>query len=57
MTTVSETSDRQALWMLLGATALMLVVHLLPTPAPLERNGELIALSADGKTCSPSPSG
>ena len=37
--------------MLMTATALMLAVHLLPTPAPLERNGELIALTADGKTC------
>ena len=37
--------------MLLAATALMVAVHLLPTPAPLERNGELIGLTLDGKTC------
>ncbi|MDP6579360.1 MAG: DASS family sodium-coupled anion symporter [Vicinamibacterales bacterium] len=49
--TAGGKDDRQAVWMLLGATVLMLVVHLLPTPAPLERNGELIALTADGKTC------
>ena len=35
----------------MAAVGLMLAVHLLPTPAPLERNGELIALTADGKTC------
>ena len=29
----------------------MAVVHLLPTPAPLERSGELIALTVEGKTC------
>ena len=46
-----ETGDRRAVWMLLVAIAVMLVVHLLPTPAPLERNGELIALTPDGKTC------
>ena len=45
------TGDRRAVWMLVAATALMLAVHLLPTPAPLERNGELIALTPDGKTC------
>ena len=43
--------DRQAVWMLIAASALMLTVHLLPVPAPLERNGELIALTVDGKTC------
>ena len=37
--------------MLIAASALMLTVHLLPVPAPLERNGELIALTVDGKTC------
>ena len=47
----AATSDRRALWILLAATTLMLVVHLLPTPAPLERNNELIALTPDGKTC------
>jgi sodium-dependent dicarboxylate transporter 2/3/5 len=29
----------------------MAAVHLLPEPAPLVRNGELIELTADGKTC------
>ena len=49
--TAGETGDTRAVWMLVAATALMLTVHLLPTPAPLERNGELIALTPDGKTC------
>jgi len=49
--TAGETGDTRAVWMLVAATALMLAVHLLPTPAPLERNGELIALTPDGKTC------
>ena len=44
-------SDYRALLILLGATALMAVVHLLPVPAPLERGGELIALTPEGKTC------
>ncbi|MDA1094510.1 MAG: DASS family sodium-coupled anion symporter [Acidobacteria bacterium] len=33
------------------AAAILAVVHLLPTPAPLERGGELIALTVEGKTC------
>jgi sodium-dependent dicarboxylate transporter 2/3/5 len=49
--TATHGSDRRAVWILLAAIGLMLAVHWLPTPAPLERNGELIALSADGKTC------
>ena len=48
---MNDTGDTRAVWMLLAATALMLTVHLLPTPAPLERNDELIALTPDGKTC------
>ena len=47
----APTSDYRALLILVGATALMAVVHLLPTPAPIERGGELIALTAEGKTC------
>lgn len=43
--------DRHAVLAFLGATALLFVVHLLPTPAPIERGGELIALTAEGKTC------
>ena len=47
----SDTGDTRAVWMLLAATALMATVHLLPTPEPLVRNGELIALTPEGKTC------
>ena len=47
--TAGETGDTRAVWMLVAATALMLAVHLLPTPAPLERNGELIVLTPDGE--------
>ena len=51
VTMPASDGDRRAVWMLLAATALMVTVHLLPTPAPLERHGELIALTPDGKTC------
>ena len=34
-----------------GAVALMLAIHLLPVPGPLERGGQLIELTAAGKTC------
>ena len=47
----TATDDRRAVWILLAAIAMMLAVHLLPTPAPLERNGELIPLTQEGKTC------
>ena len=47
----APTSDYRALLILVGATALMAVVHLLPVPAPLERAGELIPLTPEGKTC------
>ena len=43
-------TDR-GLYYFVAAAALMAVVHLLPTPAPLERSGELIALTVEGKTC------
>ena len=49
--TTTEAGDRRAVWILLLATALLLTVHLLPTPAPLERSGESIALTFEGKTC------
>ena len=48
--TPSRTVDR-GVWFVLAAVAIMLVVHLLPSPAPIERNGELIALTPAGKTC------
>lgn len=55
MTTVTEgaptvAADRKP-WVLLGAVALMLAIHALPEPAPLERAGNLIALTASGKAC------
>ena len=49
--TTTEAGDRRAVWILLLATALLLTVHVLPTPAPLERSGESIALTFEGKTC------
>ena len=48
---MGNTGERRAVWAFLVATASMLVVHLLPTPEPLERAGEVIALTPDGKTC------
>src|SRR5215470_18526029 len=42
--------DRKLL-ILLAATALLFAIHLLPTPAPLERAGNLIPLTPQGKTC------
>src|SRR5262245_43265139 len=42
--------DRKLL-ILLAATALLFAIHLLPTPAPLERAGNMIPLTAAGKTC------
>ena len=36
---------------LIGAVLFMLVVYALPTPAPLEQDGETIALTVDGKAC------
>ena len=39
------------MWFLCGAIALMLTIYLLPNPAPLERGGELIELTDDGKAC------
>ena len=43
-------TDRK-LFVLFGAVALMLAIHALPEPAPLERAGNLIALTANGKAC------
>jgi solute carrier family 13 (sodium-dependent dicarboxylate transporter), member 2/3/5 len=42
--------DRKLL-ILLAATALLFVIHVLPTPAPLQRAGNMIPLTAAGKTC------
>ena len=39
------------IWGLVGAVAFMLVVYVLPTPAPMERNGEVIGLTVNGKAC------
>ncbi len=36
---------------LLVAAALLLAIYLLPTPAPLERAGDVIALTTEGKAC------
>lgn len=48
---MENTGERRAVLAFLAATTSMLVVHLLPTPEPLERAGEVIALTPDGKTC------
>jgi solute carrier family 13 (sodium-dependent dicarboxylate transporter), member 2/3/5 len=42
--------DRKLL-ILLGAVGLLLAIHFLPVPAPLERAGNVIPLTAAGKTC------
>ena len=42
--------DRKALT-LIAATALLFVIYWLPAPAPLERTGNVIPLTAAGKTC------
>ena len=42
---------RGSLWGLVGAVLLMLLVYALPTPAPLERDGDTIALTVNGKAC------
>ena len=42
--------DRKLL-ILLAATALLFAIHMLPTPAPLQRAGNLIPLTAQAKTC------
>src|SRR5205823_14279609 len=46
----SEPPDRKFL-ILLAATGLLFAIYALPTPAPLERAGNLIPLTANGKTC------
>ena len=38
-------------WGLIAAVAFMLIVYALPTPAPMERNAEVIALTVNGKAC------
>ena len=38
-------------WGLTGAVLFMLAVYALPTPAPLEHDGETIALTVNGKAC------
>src|SRR5438874_5164586 len=42
--------DRRML-ILLAATGLLLAIYALPTPAPLERAGNLIPLTVNGKAC------
>ena len=42
--------DRK-LAILVAAVALMFAIYALPSPAPLERAGNLIALTANGKAC------
>ena len=47
---MSAVTHRKLL-VLAGATLLMLAIAALPSPSPLEREGNLIALSANGKAC------
>jgi sodium-dependent dicarboxylate transporter 2/3/5 len=42
---------RSKLWALPLAVALLLLVHFLPTPSPLERAGQIVELSVPGKAC------
>ena len=44
-------SERGRALTILAAILLMLVVHWLPEPAPLERAGDVIALTPNGKAC------
>ena len=48
---VSPDRTRRALWYLFVAIAVMVVVHWLPSPPPLDRGGELVELTAAGKAC------
>ena len=41
----------RALWVLVGAVAVLLAIHLLPVPAALERGGNTIPLTVGGKAC------
>ena len=50
-TSTSPPSDRRPALALLAATILLLIVHLLPSPPPIARGDELIALTPPGKTC------
>src|SRR5258705_252770 len=47
---LSDPPDRKALTLLV-ATALLFAIYALPLPAPLERAGNLIPLTANGKAC------
>jgi sodium-dependent dicarboxylate transporter 2/3/5 len=47
---LSDPPDRKAL-ILLAATALLFAIYALPTPPPLERAGNLIPLTVNGKAC------
>ena len=44
-------SERGRALTILAAILIMLVVHWLPEPAPIERAGDLIALTPNGKAC------
>src|SRR6185436_17552874 len=45
------TPPNRGLLIVLGAVALLLAIYALPTPPPLERGGNIIPLTAAGKTC------
>ena len=47
----NERDSGRDIWTFVGAVALMLAIDLLPVPGPLERGGQLIELTAAGKTC------
>ena len=48
---VGPPDGARAVWLLAAAVACMLAIHALPSPMPLERNGNLIELTQDGKAC------
>jgi len=43
--------ESRKIWFLFGAFILMLIIYALPNPTPLERNGNVIALTETGKAC------
>ncbi len=48
---VQRGPDRGSILKLAAAAALMFAIHLAPVPPPLERGGNLIALTVSGKAC------
>jgi len=43
--------ESRKVWFVFAAVVLMLFIYVLPTPAPLERNGTAVELTVAGKSC------